>query len=456
MPAETYDVLVVGGGTAGAFAAATAAREGVDVAILERKSEEEAGHIACGDAVKGASTFPDVIDRERLRRESFTNDEIQRAVFENPQGGMLDIEMKGDGGAVLDRKRYGEILLEEAEAAGADIHYDTVVQDVIQNGQVEGVKTASNGSVTTYEADVTIDAAGALSILQNKTDLGSPTFDTNVSYSQFCSAYREVIEVDEPVDYHDSLVFKPTDELGYLWYFPRTETEINVGLGFQMNKDPMKLVSVLRDDVRNRPEFRNATVKDKLGAALPTRRPYDSATAPGFIAVGDAAAHVNPTTGGGIPGAAKAGHWAALDAVEAVSEGTTDDEAAFWDYNRKVMTDFGKRFAAMDLYNIWGGTYEMDELVSVISALPGQQIADVMARDGTASMGLGLKLKTLIKTFGHWSTLLELRKVNDIAADLRDVYDDYPTSPDGFDAWRDRRDSVMDDLYEVTGAESKY
>jgi electron-transferring-flavoprotein dehydrogenase len=456
MPAETYDVLVVGGGTAGAFAAATAARKGVDVAILERKSEEEAGHIACGDAVKGTSTFPDVIDRDRLRSESFTNEAITRAVFENPQGGELEMQMKGDGGAVLDRKRYGEILLEEAVAAGAEIHYDTVVQDVIQNGQVEGVKTASKGSVTTYEADVTIDAAGALSILQDRTDLGDATFDTNVSYSQFCSAYREVIEVDEPVDYTDALVFKPTEELGYLWYFPRTPTEINVGLGFQMNKDPMKLVSVLRDDVRNRPEFRNATVKDKLGAALPTRRPYDSATAPGFIAVGDAAAHVNPTTGGGIPGAAKAGHWAALEAVEAISEGTTDDEAAFWDYNHKVMTDFGKRFAAMDIYNIWGGTYDVDDLVSVISALPGQQIADVMAREGTASMGLGLKLKTLIKTFGHWSTLLELRKVNHLASDLRDVYDDYPTSPDGFEAWRSRRDDVMAELYELTGAEPKY
>ncbi|MFB6206264.1 MAG: geranylgeranyl reductase family protein [Haloglomus sp.] len=456
MPAETYDVLVVGGGTAGAFAAATAAREGVDVAILERKSEEEAGHIACGDAVKGKSTFPDVINRDRLREESFTNENIHRAVFENPQGGELELMMDGDGGAVVDRKRYGEVLLEEAQKAGAEVHYDTVVQDVVQNGAVEGVKTASKGSVQTYEAGVVIDAAGALSILQDRADLKSPTFDTNVSYNQFCSAYREVIEVEEPVDYHDALVFKPTAELGYLWYFPRSKTEINVGLGFQMNKEPMKLVDVLRDDVRSRPEFQDATVKDKLGAALPTRRPYDSATAPGFIAVGDAAGHVNPTTGGGIPGAAKAGHWAALEAVEAVSEGTTDDEAAFWDYNRKVMTDFGKRFAAMDLYNIWGGTYDVDELVSVISALPGQQIADVMTGDGTTSMGLGLKLKTAISTFGHWGTLWELRKVNNLAARLRDVYDDYPASPDGFEAWRDRRDAVMDELYEVTGAEPKY
>ncbi|NIQ51969.1 MAG: electron transfer flavoprotein, partial [Gemmatimonadetes bacterium] len=76
---------------------------------------------------------------------------------------------------------------------------------------------------------------------------------------------------------------------GYLWYFPRTPTEINVGLGFQMNEQPMHLVEDLREDLRNRPEFEGAVVEDKLGAALPTRRPYDSAVAPGFIAVGDAA-----------------------------------------------------------------------------------------------------------------------------------------------------------------------
>ncbi|MEF8778783.1 MAG: FAD-dependent oxidoreductase, partial [Natronomonas sp.] len=58
MPPESYDIVVVGGGTAGCFAAATAARDGLDVAVLERKTEDEGGRIACGDAIKGTSTFP--------------------------------------------------------------------------------------------------------------------------------------------------------------------------------------------------------------------------------------------------------------------------------------------------------------------------------------------------------------------------------------------------------------
>ncbi|MFB6120233.1 MAG: geranylgeranyl reductase family protein [Halobacteriaceae archaeon] len=458
MMSETYDIVVVGGGTAGCFAAATAAGEGMSVALLERKSEEEGGHIACGDAIKGTSTFPDVIDRDRLRREAFTNENITKARFENPQAGdHIDIPFPGDTkGAIVDRKRYGEVLLDEADKAGTELHFDTVVKDVLQDGdRVTGVEAVREGDSVTYEADVVVDAAGSLSLLQDKADLSNATFDTNVDYSQFCSAYREIVEVEEPVDYDDAIVFKPTEELGYLWYFPRSETEINVGLGFQMDQPDMELVDVLKRDLQNRPEFEGAEVKDKLGAALPTRRPYDSAVAPGFVAVGDAAGHVNPTTGGGIPGAAKAATWATRRAVEAI-EDAAPTEDALWEYNRQVMTDFGKRFAAMDLYNIFGTAHDVEELTDVVSSIPGQQLVDALGRSGTSSMGLGLKLKTLVQTFGHWSTLYELYKVNGLAKDLKSVYEEYPASPEGFDAWQSRRDSILDDVYAVTGADPKY
>jgi len=163
-----------------------------------------------------------------------------------------------------------------------------VINDVIQTGggRVTGLRAKRKGTPVTYEADLVIDGAGSLSLLQDKADFEGTTFDTNVRYSQFCSAYREIVEVPEPVEWDDALVFKATDRAaGYLWYFPRTATEINAGLGFQMNEEPMQLVEALKRDLRNRPEFEGAEVKDKLGAALPTRRPYDSAVAPGYMAV---------------------------------------------------------------------------------------------------------------------------------------------------------------------------
>jgi electron-transferring-flavoprotein dehydrogenase len=456
MGVQSYVIIIVGGGTAGSFAAATAAREGYSVVVLERKTAKEAGNIACGDAVKGKSTFPDVIDLERLAKESFTNRDIRRAIFENPMTGQtIDIPFGETKGTILDRYAYGQVLLDEVKLSGAEVHYDTVIQDVIQNGQVTGVTGIHKGKPVSYQAPITIDTGGSMSLLQDKADFSGTTFDTNVSYKQFCSAYREVIELSKPVDWHDAIIFKPTAELGYLWYFPRTPTLINVGVGFQMNKPPMELVKAVQDDIRSHPDFKNCTVVDKLGAALPTRRPFDSAVAPGFLAAGDSAGHVNPTTGGGIGAAANSGHFAAQTAMNAIDSNDVS-ESSLWNYNAKVMESFGKRYAAMDLYNIWGGAHDVSELTDVISCIPAQQLVDIMSKHGSTTMGLWVKFKTLTKAFRHWGLLFELYRINKEAGRLKHHYDRYPSSPDGFDSWKCERDLIMDSVYSICNAEPKY
>ncbi len=120
---------------------------------------------------------------------------------------------------------------------------------------------------------------------------------------------------------------------------------------------------------RQRPEFEGANAVDKLGGALPARRPLDSAVSPGFIAAGDSAGHVNSTTGGGIPGAAKSAHWASERAIDAIG---------------------------------------------------------AIGRGSVSSMGVGPKLETSLKTFGHWETLLDLYRVHRKAGELAEHYDPLP------------------------------
>ncbi|RQG91470.1 geranylgeranyl reductase family protein [Natrarchaeobius halalkaliphilus] len=450
------DVAVVGAGTAGCYAGATVASEGYDVVILERKSEEEAGHIACGDALKGANAFPDSIPKSQIE-SAFTNTGVDHGRFEIPQEDtVLEIPVPGEL-AVIDRWEYGRRIIEGAIDAGAELHYDTVVQDVTQtdDGRVTGVEAIRKGEPLTYEADVVIDAAGSLSVLQDHVDFSGSTFDTNVDYSHFCSAYREIVHVEEPVDWHDALVFKPTERAaGYLWYFPRTETEINAGLGFQMTEEPMKLVDDLKRDLENRPEFEGAEVDDKLGAALPTRRPYDSAVHPGYMAVGDAAGHVNPTTGGGIAGAAYAGQYAAEQAIEGVATGAFDEDV-FWRYNERVMDHFGARYAALDVYNILSTAVDVDDLMGLLAAMPGDKLAEALY-SGSTDIGLKLKLEALLKSRGHWGTIWNLYQTKRRADDLLEHYESYPSSPDGFAAWQARRDELMEAVYETTGADPKY
>ncbi|QLH79563.1 geranylgeranyl reductase family protein [Halosimplex rubrum] len=456
MTTREYDVVVVGAGTAGSYAAATVAREGYDVAVLERKPEEEGGHIACGDALKGASSFPDAIPKSKIE-PAMTNTGVDHGRFEIPQEDtVLEIPVPGEL-AVIDRWEYGKAVIEGALDAGAEIHFDTLVKDVTQadDGTVTGVRAMHEGDPVDYEAEMVIDGAGALSILQDKIDFDGTTFDTNVSYSQFCSAYREVVTVDEPVEWDDALVFKPTERAaGYLWYFPRTDTEINAGLGFQMNEEPMHLVEDLKRDLRGREEFDGATVEDKLGAALPTRRPYDSAVAPGFIAAGDAAGLVNPTTGGGIGGAAYSGQYAGEQAIAAIEDGDAGEDA-LWEYNKRVMDHFGARFATLDVYNIFVTAYDIDSLMGMLAALPAEKIAEGLYA-GETDIGLWLKLKTAVKSVGHWGTIYDLYETKQLAERVLDHYEDYPERRAGFADWQARRDEILDDVYETTGADPKY
>ncbi len=455
MATQSYDVVVAGAGTAGSFAAARAAKAGLDVALLDRKSEEEAGHIACGDALKGADAFPEAIPKSKLE-PAITNTEVDHGRFEIPQEDtVLEIPVPGEL-AVIDRWAYGQAIVDAAVEAGADPYYNTLVQDVVQpNGRVTGLKATADGTPTTFEADVVIDAAGSLSLLQDKADFSGTHFDTNVRFSQFCSAYREIVEVPEPVPWHDALVFKPTERAaGYLWYFPRTEHEVNVGLGYQMNEDPMTLVDPLKADIESRSEFDGARVTDKLGAALPTRRPYDSAVAPGYLAIGDAAGHVNPTTGGGIAGAAYAANYAAETAISAIEEGDVS-EANLWPYNERVMDHFGARYAALDVYNILSTAVDVDDLMGLLASLPGEKLAEALY-SGSTDIGWRMRLSIGLKTLGHWGTIYGLYKTKRVADKLLDHYDDYPASPESFQRWQNRRDAVMDEVYAVTGADPKY
>ena len=456
MTTYEYDVAIVGAGTSGCYAAATLANAGLDAVIIERKDAEEAGHIACGDALKGADKFPSAIPKSKIE-PAFTNTGVDHGRFEIPSHDtVLEIPVPGEL-AVIDRLKYGKLLIEGAEEAGAELHYDTVVNDVKQtdDGQVTGVVGKHKGDPVEYDAEVVIDGAGALSLLQDKADFEDATFDTNVRYSQFCSAYREIVEVDEEVEWDDALVFKPTERAaGYLWYFPRTATEINAGLGFQMNEEPMQMIDDLKGDLRDREEFENAEVTDKLGAALPTRRTYDSAVAPGYMAVGDAAAHVNPTTGGGIAGAAYAGQYAAEQAIDAIEAGDVS-EAALWHYNERVMEHFGARYAGLDVYNILSTAVDVDDLMGLLAALPGEKLAEALY-DGKTSMGPLLAAQTAIKSFGYWRQILDFYRVKQVAEQVIDHYERYPSSPAALDTWQRQRDDLMETVYGVTGAEPKY
>jgi digeranylgeranylglycerophospholipid reductase len=173
------------------------------------------------------------------------------------------------------------------------------------------------------------------------------------------------------------------------------------------------------------------------------------------MAVGDAAGHVNPTTGGGIAGAAYAGQYAGEQAIEAIEADRTDEEAALWRYNERVMDHFGARYAALDVYNVFTTAADVDDLMGLLAALPVDKLSEALY-SGSADMGLGLKLRTAVRSVGHLDVVWELYRTKRLADRLLDHYEAYPEDPADFPDWQAERDDLMEEVYAVTGADPKY
>lgn len=139
---RTADVLVVGGGTSGATAAATAAREGVQTVLLE-----------LNPGLGGTGTVGGIDSYWFGRRVAYAA-RVTRAVEEvhrslNYEGHRWNIEAKAFA------------LLREAERAGVDVYWNVVVIGTVVAGQrVRGVVVATRFGLYAVLAEVVIDATG--------------------------------------------------------------------------------------------------------------------------------------------------------------------------------------------------------------------------------------------------------------------------------------------------------
>ncbi len=172
--AESFDVVVVGGGLAGASAALTAATAGVSVLLIERGEYIGAKNMTGGMLL--AQVLEDLVPeywKEAPLQRPIEHHRIMMTSGERSFG--IDFGNSGflnqpfNGFSVL-RQEFDEWLVDKARDAGTLVVTGTVVDDLLYEGeQVVGVKTRrADGDV---RAKVVILADGVNSLLAQKAGL---------------------------------------------------------------------------------------------------------------------------------------------------------------------------------------------------------------------------------------------------------------------------------------------
>ncbi|MFX1496513.1 MAG: geranylgeranyl reductase family protein [Promethearchaeota archaeon] len=448
---NSFDVIVVGSGTGGTTAARFAAKSGLEVCLIDRKEKNKIGDKICGDAV-GTEIFEFLkINHPRGNELSC---HIKGAKLYSPNlKKCIDLKDPKQAGYIVNRQEFGQRLLNEALDNGISQFLDnTMVLDLIyKQKSVSGVKVKlKRGEKKELKSKIVIDASGFHSPLRK--NIKSEIIENNISQKDIILCYREIVKfpnkdlkVKDP-EYISIFLDQKKAPGGYIWYFPKNEYSINIGIGaFPDLKGKVK--DYYQKNVFE--EFIKTThyeIVSSGGGVVPVRRPLWSCADDGIMLVGDAASQVNPLHGGGIDPSMRGGFFAAETALEAIQK---EDYSinTLWEYNSKVMTSFGAEFAALDLLRMTLQVLNNAEINFGLEKdlLTGEEILEISSTGGL-NLNLLSMVNKALKGITQPNLLLDLNYLRIRMKEISNLYKSFPKSINDFEEWKNKVNQVYDKI----------
>jgi geranylgeranyl reductase len=329
---ETVDVVVVGGGPAGATAANDLALKGRSVVLLDRENRIK----PCGGAIPPRAMRDFDIPESRLVCT------VKGARIVSPTARMIDMPILSGYVGMVDRKDFDPWLRSRAAGNGADVrigHVQRIDRDpdgtavVIYHAQGSGRDAAP----VRQRTRAVIGADGARSIIARQEVPGGEGRPYVVAYHEIMRAPRpgEVPGYDpERCDvYYDGTISPDF----YGWIFPHGDT-ISVGMGTEQKGVDLRACTA---ELRKRAGLDGLETLRYEGAPIPLKPMKKWDNGKDVVLAGDAAGVVAPSSGEGIYYALCGGRLAG-EAVDAMLRTGKPEHLA--DARRRFMKEHGRVF----------------------------------------------------------------------------------------------------------------
>lgn len=357
---ETFDVVIVGAGPAGSFAAEKLAQGGARVALFDGRPEGAAKPCGGGVTAKALKAWPHL-----LNAVGRTVDELD---LYSPSGRRLHLRLD-EPFAIYSRIAFDSYLRDRARDAGAQVSFEKISANGITRTDEAWKLRGAGGNEWTGK--LLVGADGAASAVGKKLAGALPPSDMEVAFG-----YRTPLPANGEAP--TVVAFLP-GWIGYAWAFPRPD-HISFGiattqdefehkaldqllwqfmLGYYRQRENDKAdlwndsgdhrSAVIEKELRSTAESYAARIPGLSDTTWDTRR----ASGAGWALLGDAAGFADPVTGEGIYYALRSAELFA----EAFLEGRPDE------YENRWREDFGgelRRASQMRrrFYgNFWGAPF---------------------------------------------------------------------------------------------------
>jgi len=300
-----YDILVIGAGPAGASAAASAAKQGVKVLMIDRCS-------CIGEPVQCAEYIPLIFWRELSITGDIVSQKTSAMCSIYPSGREISTNAPG---VMIDRAKFDRQLVMDAIRNGADLWLKTKVIKRIQ----DSIIIRQKGKENRLSAQVIIGADGPKSVIERSI---------NSNKRRYIITYQCRTPLARKMD-RTEIYFRPEFYGGYGWVFPKADIA-NVGIGVLLEKcyDKKSNIKILLEQFMDFLKRKRHIVNTPLSytsGLIPCDGPVPQTVSNNVMLAGDAAGQTHPITGGGIPQAVMCGKLAGKFAAQAVESGDLEE-----------------------------------------------------------------------------------------------------------------------------------
>ncbi len=373
MDHDPTDVLVIGGGPAGAAAGYWLARDGHRVTIVERKRFPR--EKTCGDGLtpRAVKQLADMGLAGELTRHHRVD-----GLRATGMGRALELRwpehpVYPDHGYVVRRRDLDTVVAANAVSAGAELlEGHDAVEPIVERGFLRGALVdggTAAGGTRPIRARYVVVADGA----NSRFGRALGTFRKREwPYGTAIRTYWESPRHDEPwIESALDVKDRSGNPLpGYGWIFPVGDGTVNIGVGLLStfrdfrSVNTTHLLDAYAHMIRERWEIDpDAPLAKATSGRIPMGGSVNPKVGPTYVVVGDAAGSVNPFNGEGIDYAYETARLAAEVLHEAL---VSNDPVALQRYPQMLEESYGQYFRVARLFaRVIGRPALMRELTRV-------------------------------------------------------------------------------------------